>query len=673
MQPSVLIVSTASDRADARAISTAPDELGPRSHPLAVALAAAGYAVYTDDDAAPSGDRQNFDALCVFATEPLQAARSEITRYLAAHHLERLPVVVLLPPGAMVEPLTRNAETLLWECFEQPVAGAQVLEALNRLTSIRLLLRENTSLKETNRAQREELARLVAVRTAQVRDTRHALELTQERLRGLAANVPGVLFQFDPGAQGAAPSFLYVSERSTEMLGVSPEEAMRRRDGPLDAFHPDDRAAFFDQIRQAETNGQDAVSWQGRHIGGLGSVRWFELNARLDNRAAGTWAALLVDITDRKELQARVMQSDRLASLGILAAGVAHEINNPLTYTLSNLQLAQEAFPEGTPGANLLADALDGAKRVAVIARNLKAFSRPEAEEMELVDLVAALESSLRIAVNAVRFRAKLERDVRKVPRVLGNSARIGQVFLNLLINAAQSFDAPDSDQNLIRVRCFTDPLGDACVEIIDNGPGIPDALLPRIFDPFVSTKQQRDGTGLGLYICRDIVTGYRGTLAAESRVGQGATFRVRFPAAAVQTATPHTLPRAVAARTRLRILVADDEPMIARSLQRLLAEHDVEVAANGRIALDALRERTFDLVLCDLMMPTMDGVDLYRTLEGLDHPIRHRMVFMTGGAFTERARQFLLSIKNPTLDKPLEPSTLNGILLRFAAESASA
>jgi signal transduction histidine kinase len=583
-----------------------------------------------------------------------------------ASRAPRLPAVLVSSALDVAIPAQCHCELL-----PEDVSGRGLVDAVRRAVRLRGVLRDNTQLQETNRSQREELARLVAVRTAQVRDTRLALEVTERRLKGLAANVPGVLMQFalEPGG---APEFLYVSERSQEMLGVAPAEATALPAGPLALFHPDDRAEFFRRLDLTSAAGGDSVSWQGRFIRAGSQARWFEITARRQNDASGLWAALLVDITDRKDLQAQILKSDRLATLGILAAGVAHEINNPLTYTLNNLQVAHDRAPPGSPEAEILAEALDGAQRVREIATNLKTFSRPETDSAEAIDLVVALESSIRIAVNAVKFSAHIARDFRPLPLVVANSSRIGQVFLNLLINAAQSFENADSAQNEIQVRTYVDSLGDACVEIADNGPGIPDAYLPRIFDPFFSTKQQRDGTGLGLYICRDIVAGYQGSLTAESRVGRGATFRVRLPAAADMAGRrSERVAVPTAQGVSLRILVVDDEPMIGRSIQRLLSQHKVVLAANGQTALSMLRESEFDVVLCDLMMPELDGVGLYRALESLDHPIRDRIVFMTGGAFTERARGFLNSVTNLKLDKPLDLATLSTVLAPFAHRAA--
>jgi PAS domain S-box-containing protein len=662
LQGTILLVgSIASPDSQAITLPSGVERVAlPEGLPLVSRLTEMGLNVLPVSDEAIHCDEA--DALLFLGEAAVTRALAHVASPLV--QVERLPCLVVCSAADRPSP---PPAPVIWEYLSEDASRQSLADVWLRTAMLRRLLRENDQLKDTNRAQREELARLVAVRTAQVRNTRQALELTEERLRSLAANVPGVLVQFEFSPDRPA-RFHYVSGRSEEMLGIPPEQCVQNPWGPLQEFHPDDREGFFRQVGISMDQGLGAVTWQGRFLGSAGRVRWFEISARLESKASSSWAALLIDITERKDLQAQVMQSDRLATLGILAAGVAHEINNPLTYMLNNLQLACQQTTTNAETPQLLAEALDGARRVRDIATNLRTFSRPAVNDAELVDLVAALHSSMRIAVNAVRFSARIVTELAPLPPVLGNPSRIGQVFLNLLINAAQAFDKPDSSQNLVRVRTYVDDLGDACVEVTDNGPGIPDALLPRIFDPFFSTKQHRDGTGLGLYICRDIVSSYRGTLTAESRPGAGATFRVRLPAAAVAPGQiAKSAPLAQPCTPRLSILVVDDEPMIGRSLKRLLARHDVTLAASGRNALELLRERDFDVVLCDLMMPGVDGVELYRTLNAMAHPARDNIIFMTGGAFTERTRNFLSSIKNPTLDKPVDLATLEQALVPFA------
>jgi len=242
----------------------------------------------------------------------------------------------------------------------------------------------------------------------------------------------------------------------------------------------------------------------------------------------------LRDVTERRRLQGRLMASDRMASIGTLAAGVAHEVNNPLAYVLSNLEYVREHvtlddLPRGELAA-LLDEALHGAERVRNIVRDLKTFSRSDDGAPQPVDINKVLELSVAMAANEIKHRARLIRDYREVPKVQGNASRIGQVLLNLVINAAQAIPVGAADANVIRVS--TRLIGRSVeVTVSDTGPGIPAALHQRIFEPFFTTKPTGVGTGLGLSICHNLITAMGGEISVESEPGRGATFRVLFRA----------------------------------------------------------------------------------------------------------------------------------------------
>jgi CheY-like chemotaxis protein len=250
---------------------------------------------------------------------------------------------------------------------------------------------------------------------------------------------------------------------------------------------------------------------------------------------------------------------------------------------------------------------------------------------------------------------------------VEGDEARLGQVFSNLLVNAAQAIPEGQADDNEIRITTETDASGRAVVEVRDTGPGIPADILGRIFDPFFTTKMVGEGTGLGLSICHNIVTGLGGEIVAESEMGRGTTFRVVLPAASLEAGSARK--EAVASRPAAdrpgRILVVDDDPMMGKTLRRGLAEeHEVTVVTDGRQALDLLLGgRWFDVILCDLMMPNVTGMDLYAELSCALPEIVDRIVFMTGGAFTPAGRSFLASVPNQRLEKPFASEDLRAII----------
>ena len=286
------------------------------------------------------------------------------------------------------------------------------------------------------------------------------------------------------------------------------------------------------------------------------------------------------------------------------------------------------------------------------------------------------MDASINLAWNEIRHRAKLVKEYGDVPFVLGTEARLGQVFLNMLVNAAHALEVGDSAQNVIRVRAATEGEGQVVVQVSDTGPGIPPEILDRIFDPFFTTKPV-GGTGLGLWICQGIVTSLGGQITAESRPGEGATFRVVLPAASPtempsQPALPREVPVAESA-ARLSLLVVDDESAIGRTLaaSRSATSSTWRPPRAEREALVLLGgERRFDVVLCDLMMPDVSGMDVYESVAELRPELAQRFVFVTGGAFTERARRFVEEVGLPVVEKPFDleeaplPSCGSGRLL---------
>jgi len=252
-----------------------------------------------------------------------------------------------------------------------------------------------------------------------------------------------------------------------------------------------------------------------------------------------------LDITERKRMESKLIQAERLASMGTLAAGVAHEINNPLTYVMANIGFVSERLPKLVTGdsapeiaaqleelTTALAEAQEGAIRVRQIVRDLKILARGDEERFGPVDVRGVLESSISMVANQIRMKATLVRELGEVPMVEASESRLGQVFLNLLVNAAQAIPEGDVAKNEIRVRTRTDDNGRAVVTVSDTGAGIPAEVMNRIFDPFFTTKAVGVGTGLGLFICHGIVKALGGEIAVDSVPGQGTAFRVILPAA---------------------------------------------------------------------------------------------------------------------------------------------
>jgi signal transduction histidine kinase/CheY-like chemotaxis protein len=451
------------------------------------------------------------------------------------------------------------------------------------------------------------------------------------------------------------------------------------------------------------------------------------------------------EITEQRRAEQAMRESERMASLGTLAAGVAHEINTPLTYVVANLALIAErlgtlavrpgtgAWARGLAGrlsgvearleevrdANrdlvagvgpqltgkvrhdfgnaqtfilhslgkaadelagvarethdaslaagggpadsidaLLRQAREGAERVRTIVRDLKTFSRSDEASLAAIDPWRPLHTAINLASATLHQRARLRTERGPCPPVMANEGRLGQVFINLLVNAAQAIPPGAPDTQEIRVATGTDEGGRAVIEVRDTGTGIPPEILPRLFDPFFTTKPVGEGTGLGLAICHGIVTALGGELTVESVVGQGSTLRVILPPAeAPLAATAAVEPVAVPAARRGRIALVDDDPGIGLVVREALgADHDLFTLTRASDVLARVVDgERFDLILCDLMMPGMSGMDLYEAV------LRHapeqapRMLFLTGGAFTPRAERFLREMADRTLDKPFD------------------
>jgi ligand-binding sensor domain-containing protein/signal transduction histidine kinase/CheY-like chemotaxis protein len=542
-----------------------------------------------------------------------------------------------------------------------------------------------------------------------------------------------------------------------------------------------------------------------------------------------------------RQTQAQLVQAGRMAAVGQLAAGVGHEINNPLAYIVSNLEHASEeadalarelgdtrgAAPRLRDVSQALREALHGAERVRRIVRDLKTFSRPDDEKQGPVELHAVLDSAVKIAMAELRPRAKLVRDYGDVPRVEGNEARLAQVFLNLLINAAQALPEGRAEANEVRLVTRVTSEGTVVAEVRDTGIGIVPEALGRIFDPFYTTKPPGVGTGLGLSLCHAYVTAMGGTISVESEPGRGSVFRVTLrraareaeappvlpgqewrggreagpapltardsrsmpalpvrersgardsmsmpapsarerspmmaqsmnvgpnpastsgtapgatlrgpeaapdggtprgtapwrgevtatpengtlsskprrspeaPAAASGLTAPAAAPRAPGAGAepasaratsgaaepgsgvgateppradspapaRGRVLVVDDDALVSGAIRRTLSrENDVEVLVSARQALTRLTEPEprYDVVLCDLMMPEMTGMDLFEALVRSAPRVAERVVFITGGAFTASARTFLEKVENARVEKPFDPEALRKLI----------
>ncbi len=378
---------------------------------------------------------------------------------------------------------------------------------------------------------------------------------------------------------------------------------------------------------------------------------------------------------EQRKLREQLLISERMASVGTVAAGVAHEINNPLACVLANLDLAERGLAERAGSLGLmvefeevreeLRDAREAAERIRNMVRDLKLFSRIREEPTGPVDVTHVLESTLRIASNEIRHRARLVTSYGNTPPVQASESRLGQVFLNLVVNAAQAIGEGQVKDNEIRISTSVAPNNRVLIEIADTGSGMPPEVLARLFTPFFTTKPVGVGTGLGLSICHRIVTGFGGTIDVSSEVGKGTTFRLWLPTAASGGLDGASGGGANGGPSRGRVLVIDDEPMAVRVMQRILSpEHEVVAFGCAAKALDFITGGTrFDVILCDLMMPQMTGMEFYAALNRLDPAQAARIIFVTGGAFTPAARTFLDAVPNQRVEKPFDAQHLRALV----------
>ena len=478
--------------------------------------------------------------------------------------------------------------------------------------------------------------------------------------------------------------------RAAELLGLSRAELTGRVFSSLVA--EDDQDALFLCMRNLRSKG-DRHEVDLRPRLPQPDVRWTrtEWVQEKGEGRQGRVRVTLSDITEYKQLQARLALTDRLSSVGLLAASIGHEVNNPLTYVLYNLEtmaddlpkmirrLANHQVSETEPargqamGAWLselsielqdiherAASAVEGAQRIRDLVKGLRAFSRVDEELIEPLSFNTVVETALSMTAREISCRARLTKDLGNIPQVSASHGQMCRVFVNLLVNAAHAIEEGHTDDNEISVRTWSED-GDVLAEVSDTGCGIPAANLDKVFDPFFTTKPVGSGTGLGLSIAMKIVHALGGQLSVESKEGKGTKFTIRLPATAAERKEADAIEEGSPGELlRGRILVIDDEALVRDAVVQMLSQHEVVQARSGREGKEVLsRDTGFDVILCDLMMPDVSGMDLAAWLETRDSSLLKRVVFVTGGAFTPRAHDFLAQGEYVRLDKPFDRDQL--------------
>lgn len=511
-------------------------------------------------------------------------------------------------------------------------------------------------------------------------------QLMEEELQHTTSRLKTLMHSLDSAIlfEDEQRTIVYINQAFCELFGTLEPARLLGADsetGTLEyAKHFADPEKFLVRVREVlllgqPVSGDEMILSDGRSL---------ELDYRpvhMDGRIAGhLWHYR--DVSKKKRVQNQLAIGERMAALGTLAAGVAHEINNPLMYTLANvetvikrLENVRDAEPSGALGSRVesllepLRDALLGGQRVRDVVRDLDALGREGREQGGMISVNDVIESSVRMTRNEVRHRARLVLDLKDVPHVAGTVGKLSQVVVNLMCNAAHAIPVGRAEENEVRVSSELDSNGRVTIRVTDTGRGIPHEIRRRIFEPFFTSKELGEGSGLGLAICHQIVADMGGEIGVESEVGVGTTFEVRLPIGSVPEALlAHG--QAIAAVIGLRVLIVDDDMYVMRSLTRILRDtHTVQTASSGREALEILGRETFDVILCDLMMPNLSGMELYEILGDIDSRLQRQMVFVTGGAFSDSAHDFLVRTAQPVLRKPFQRADLDALLARVQAD----
>ena len=449
------------------------------------------------------------------------------------------------------------------------------------------------------------------------------------------------------------------------IFGYEPDtpEAKITPFAPSSFLDPAARAGFFERL-SAEGSVADYLLRLRRADG---SPLWVELTAHAESTGPdGTLRidALVRDVSERKKLddQSRdlyhqLLQAEKLAALGQTISGVAHELNNPLATILTWAErLSHRRLDDATRrGVETI---LSESERAAKIVRNLLTFARKRQSTRAMVDLNHVLRDTLALRAYEQRVTniTVIDALASGLPPVFADPHQIQQVLLNLIINAEQAMLSAHGRGTLV-VRTWHDVEREAVVlEVNDDGPGVPPEVQPRIFDPFFTTKDVGKGTGLGLTVAYAIVQEHGGRIRLESD-GKGASFFVEFPIAAGRTREAAAAPAVLEldCLAGKRVLVVEDEPALATAVADALTDAGfvVDRAGDGEEALAFVRERLYDLVVCDLKMPRLDGRAFYRAIAATAPDLAQRVIFVTGDVVAADAARFLEETGCRWLAKP--------------------
>jgi signal transduction histidine kinase len=613
---------------------------------------------------------EDFDLVVLEVDLPDGDGFEVVTRLREQAPWRRVPVVLTSRSRRKTERRLRSLEIGAADFIAQPING---LEFAARVDSV---LRSSALAAEARR-HAAELQGVIGEQTRRFDELSLELRVERDALRET----------FDVIEDG-----LFLLDRTGKIL-LENEAGRRLRAQPADTPYFFEGAegiaeASLDQVLErlaGEVARRQCSTAASLARGGM------HFEARAHPAAGGRALVYVRDITLGRDTEVRRLQSEKLASIGMLATGVAHEINNPASFVLANtealgglLRVMEDRLRSDPELArrlglrDLLFEAMaivqeskEGMVRIHRIVRDLHSFSRVDDEPGGVTDVNAAVDSALTMLRNELRYRAEVKRDLSATRLVGGSSARLGQVFLNLIMNAAHALPEGELRRNRLYVRSRDDG-DDVVVEVQDNGPGIPPEVMPRIFESFFTTKPAGLGTGLGLSISREIVRSAGGEIEAVSTPGKGALFRVRLPAA-LEVPAVEVTPAPLLGRRRYRILAVDDEALLLKAYRRMLSEHhDVVLASGGDEALELLaNDQQFDVILCDLQMPEISGADVYREVSRRWPGLEQRFIVITGGAFSPEGRRFLEEGLVTSVNKPFQLAEILELIERRVAAIA--
>jgi PAS domain S-box-containing protein len=464
----------------------------------------------------------------------------------------------------------------------------------------------------------------------------------------------------------------YVSENVNNLFGYTAEEFVAGKVSYAAVVHPDDLDRVGEEVLSHSKEERKEFPQEYRIITKTGEIKWIDDRSWIRTNEEGEithYQGIVLDMTERKQAEERERQlqqelavASRLSTVGEMASGIAHEINNPITSVIGFAQLLmQKDIPDDMK--EHVKTINDSAQRVAGIVKRLPSFARQQKPERVYADINDIIETTLAMrayAMEASNIRVVTQLDP-ELPRTMADASQLQQVFLNIILNAETEMRLTHSRGKLL---VKTERVDNAVrISFEDDGPGIAKENLARLFDPFFTTREVGQGTGLGLSICHAIVAEHNGQIYPKSNLGAGVTFVVELPIVAEEKQSWLPEPAAEGSKEtgRARILVVDDEPTTLELLKQILTAegHEVQTVDNGTDALERIRGERYSLILLDVRLPGMGGAELYERAEKIAHSLATRIVFMTGDVMSEDTMAFLSSAKAPYIAKPFDTEQL--------------